>query len=333
MEIISISSEVEMTSRLSERCVMRVLMFGRGVIATIYAQAFDEAGHDVEFYVRPGRAADYGDAVEMEVIDARRALLGRRISSTFRTRFRESLDQAGEFDLVVLSVGHHRLADAAAYLAPRIGDATVLVFGNVWDEPLAAVAPLRAENVVFGFPQAGGGIGNDGVLRGALFRSVILGTTGAAPGRQELMVREAFGQASIGIREEKDMRGWLLLHVAMDAGMFAQGLRSGGLANMVGDRRALREAFLTSRELLPVLARRDVDLGRHRAATLPVRAPRAAAALLAWASVRIPIARVSLATHTDPNAPEHRAVLADSLSAARRLGIATPRLESAVRSA
>lgn len=306
-------------------------MFGRGVIATIYGQAFQEAGHDVEFYVRPGRAVEYGDEVCTELIDGRRARLGRQARHVFGTRLRESVEPGDGFDLVVLSVGHHRLREAAAYLAPRIGEAAVLVFGNVWDEPLAAVAPLPADRVTFGFPQAGGGFGDDGVLRGALFRSVVLGTSGASPGPRELIVRAAFRQAGFGIKDEQDMRGLLLLHFASDAGMFSQALSSGGLANMIGDRRALREAFLTSRELLPVLDKRGVDLRLHSIATLPYRLPGLTATTLAWATEHFPIAQASLAAHTDPNAAEPRAVLQDALSTSRQLNIATPRLESAVR--
>lgn len=59
------------------------------------------------------------------------------------------------------------------------------------------------------------------------------------------------------------MRGWLLIHLVADAGMFAQGLHSGGLAGMVGDRAAFRSALLTSRELLPIVTARPVDLRRH----------------------------------------------------------------------
>src|ERR1019366_5833883 len=151
---------------------MRILMFGRGVIATIYGQALKAAGHDVEFYVRPGRAAEYGHDVQTDVIDARRKPRNRRIREAFPVRLRESIDPADGFDLIVLSVAHHRLAEATAFLAPRVGEATVLVFGNVWGEPLAAVAPLPADQVVFGFPMAGGGFAEDGVLHGALFRSV-----------------------------------------------------------------------------------------------------------------------------------------------------------------
>ena len=123
------------------------------------------------------------------------------------------------------------------------------------------------------------------------------------------------------------MRGWLWLHFIADAGMFSQGVRSGSLANMIGDRRAFREAFLTARELLPLLEARGVDLRRHRTAMLPYRLPRLVAAVSGWATTLIPIAQRSLAAHTDPHATEARAVIEDTLREARRLSIPTPRLE------
>ncbi len=306
---------------------MRILMFGRGVIATIYGRALHAAGHDVEFYVRPGRVADYGDTVHVDLIDGRRKLFGRRVRESYRTPLRESLGAADGFDLIVLSVGHHHLAEAASFLAPRSGAATVLVLGNVWEEPLTAVAPLPAERVVFGFPQAGGGFGDDGVLRGAMMSSVILGTTGASPTPREQEVFTAFRQAGLTIRQQRDMRGWLWLHFLADAGMFAQALRSGSLAKMIGDRRAFHDAFLTTRELLPLLEARGVDLARHRVAMTPYRRPLLVATVVGWVTRLIPIARRSLEAHTDPRTTEARAVLDDTLREARRLGIPAPRLE------
>ena len=306
---------------------MRILMFGRGVIATIYGQVLEVAGHDVEFYVRPGRAAEYGAEVQLDWIDARRKPFGRRVRQTYRTSLRESMDPGDGFDLVVLSVGHHRLAEASAFLAPRIGEATVLVFGNVWEEPLTAVAPLAADRVVFGFPQAGGGFLRDGTLWGALLPSVVIGTADVSPSAREQTVMSTFREVGLAVRQETDMRGWLWIHFVADAGMFTQAIRSGSLANMIGDRRALREAFLTSRELLPLLEARDVDLSRHGGALLPLRRPLLVAVALGVASRLIPIARRSLEAHTDPDTPEERAVIDDTLREARRLGIRTPRLE------
>ena len=306
---------------------MRILMFGRGVIATIYGRVLHEAGHDVEFYVRPGRAAEYGDEVQLDWIDGRRKPFGRRMRETFPTRLRETLDPSDGFDLIVLSVGHHRLAEASAFLAPRVGAATVLVFGNLWQEPLDAVAPLPADQVVFGFPQAGGGFTSDGLLWGAMLPAVVIGTTDAAPSPREQQVLTAFRQAGLAIREEKDMRGWLWLHFIADAGMFDQAQRSGSLANMIGDRRAFRDAFLTSRELLPLLEARGVDLSRHRGGTLPYRLTAVISTVVSWATGLVPIAQRSLAAHTDPNAPEALAVIEDTRREARRLGIPTPRLD------
>lgn len=145
---------------------MKILMFGRGVIATIYGWALRQAGHDVEFYVRPGRAATYGDAVDLDLFDTRRRVWGQRVAEKWPVRYREALEPDHDVDLIVLSVPHHRLAEATAFLSPRVGQATVLIFGNLWTEPLAAIGALPADQIAWGFPQAGGGFGADGVLHG-----------------------------------------------------------------------------------------------------------------------------------------------------------------------
>jgi 2-dehydropantoate 2-reductase len=306
---------------------VRILMFGRGVIATIYGRVLHAAGHNVEFYVRPGRAAEYGDEVQLDWVDGRRKPFGRRVRESYRTPLRESFDAGDGFDLIVLSVGHHRLAEAATFLAPRLGAATVLVFGNIWEEPLAAVAPLPADQVVFGFPQAGGGFRDDGVFWGGLLPSVTIGTKEATQTPREQAVIAAFRTAGLAARKEEDMRGWLWLHFIADAGMFDQAIRSGSLANMIGDRRAFRDAFLTARELLPILEARGVDFRQHRLAMLPHRLPRLVAAAIAWATALIPITQRSLQAHTDPLAAEALAVIEDTLREARQLKIPTPRLE------
>jgi 2-dehydropantoate 2-reductase len=146
---------------------MKILMFGRGVIATMYGWALDQAGHDVEFSVRPGRAAAYGETIDLDLLDARR-----------RVRYREALEPDHDFDLIVLSVQHYRFAEAAAFLAPRVGKATVLVFSNIWSEPLTAIGSLPVGQVAWGFSEAGGGFCEDGVLCGTLLPSVVFGAFG-----------------------------------------------------------------------------------------------------------------------------------------------------------
>ncbi|MFJ7212943.1 ketopantoate reductase family protein [Amycolatopsis sp. NPDC098790] len=309
---------------------MKILMFGRGVIATVYGWVLHQAGHDVEFYVRPGRAAEYGSEVDLDLIDARRRPWGRRVVEKWPVRYREALEPDHDFDLIVLSVPHHRLAEATAFLAPRVGRATVLVFGNVWSEPLKAVGALPADRIAWGFPMGGGGFGADGVLHGALLPSVVFGTLGGPPTERELAVREAFRETGLRLKERSDFRGWLWVHFVSDAGLFSQGVRVGSLSRLAGAVGDLREGLLAGRELLPLLEARGVDLRRHRAGLLLFRAPTwLTAPALAWLTAHVPLARVSIAAHSDPEAEEPREVCRDTLAEARRLGVSVPRLEAA----
>lgn len=315
---------------LPDEVRVKILMFGRGVIATVYGWALEQAGHDVEFYVRPGRAAAYGDAVDLDLLDTRKRIRGQRVVRTWPVRYREQLAPGHDFDLIVLSVAHHRLSDAAAFLAPRVGDATVLVFGNIWAEPLAAIGALPVEQVAWGFPQGGGGFGEDGVLRGTLLPTVLFGTLDRPPTEREIAARRAFREAGFRVREKRDFRGWLWLHFVADAGLHSQGLRLGTLADLAGETGDLREALLATRELLPVVEARGVDLRRHRAGTLGFRAPTwLTAPAFAFLTARVPVVRRSFEVHADPAADEPRAVCRDALAEARRLGISVPRLEAA----
>lgn len=306
---------------------MKILMFGRGVIAATYGWALERAGHEIVFYVRPGRAAEYGPSVELDLLDARRRIWGEQVLERWPVSYVESLESASDFDLVIVSVSHHRLAQATAALAPHIGTATVLIFSNLWQEPLEAAAPLPVEQLAWGFPGAGGGFDSDGVLRAGLLPSVILGTPATD---RERAVRDMFRSAGLRVTEQPDMRGWLFMHFVMDAGMHSRGVRLGSLSKMIGKRAEFAEALRTSRELLPLLVARGVDLRRHRGVVLGLRVPAAlTSGVLAFLMGRVRTARRSLEAHDDPHTEEPRAVCADTLDEARRLGVPAPRLEAA----
>ncbi|MEU7849037.1 2-dehydropantoate 2-reductase N-terminal domain-containing protein [Micromonospora parva] len=305
---------------------MKILMFGRGVIGAVYGWALEQAGHHVEFYVRPGRVAAYGDAIDLDLLDARRRPWGRRVTERWPVRYRESLEPDHDFDLIVLSVQHYSFAEAAAFLGPRVGRATVLVFNNLWVEPLAATAHLPADQVAWGFPGAGGGFGDDGVLRGSLLPVVTFGTFGGTPTERERAVRQVFREAGFRLRENRDFRGWLSIHFAQNAGLHTQSLKLGSLSKLTTS--TMREAILAIRELLPLVEARGVDLRRHRSDLLPFTAPVwLAAPALAWLFGHFPPMRVVMEAHANPE--ELRAVCRDTLAEARRLNVNVPRLEAA----
>ncbi|WP_305784235.1 ketopantoate reductase family protein [Symbioplanes lichenis] len=307
---------------------MKILMFGRGVIAAAYGWALARAGHEVEFYVRPGRSAAYGEAIDLEILDTRRKLRGERVAESWPVRCRESLEPDHDFDLIVLSVQHYHFAEAVAFLGPRVSKATVLVFNNLWVEPADAVAALPAGQVAWGFPGAGGGFGDDGVLRASLLPVVFVGTLDGPPTERERAVRELLRGAGFRLSEQQDFRGWLWLHFVQNAGLHTQSLRLGSLSALMGKPAAVREAVLAIRELLPLVEARGIDLRRHRSDVLPLRVPAGLTArVLPWVVRRFAPVRLVLEAHANPE--ELRAIGRDTLAEARRLGVAVPRLAAA----
>lgn len=116
--------------------------------------------------MRPVRLKQYGETVDVEIYDARPKRAKKQVVEALPTKLIIRLDD--DHDLIIVSVSHHSFAVVAKYLAPRLGNATLLIFNNFWDEPLEAADDFPVDQVVWGFPQAGGGA--EGKLRGLWVR-------------------------------------------------------------------------------------------------------------------------------------------------------------------
>lgn len=81
---------------------MKILFFGRGVIATQYAWALEKSGNQVEFYVRPGRIADYGKTVKLDILDGRKNSKGTPVRENWEITMREELQPNHDYDLIIV---------------------------------------------------------------------------------------------------------------------------------------------------------------------------------------------------------------------------------------
>jgi 2-dehydropantoate 2-reductase len=308
---------------------MKILIFGRGVIGTLYGWALEKAGHSVEFYVRPGRVAEYGSVLPLKFYDARTELKGERIEEHWAIRMREDLPADHDYEIILVSVQHYRFDEAAAYLRHRAGKATILIFNNFWKDPQASASSLPMDQIAWGFPAAGGGFSKDGVLSGALFNRVEFGTFGANPTERELAVYDLFRKSGFKIQQHRDFREWLWVHFVLDAGILSQALQAGGsIKRVMSSTTHGRNAILNIRELLPVLQARGVDLKAHALKLAVARLPLwlGSLALLMIVKFNAPM-RASVESHANPE--ELRRVCRDVLDEARKLGISVPRLEAA----
>jgi 2-dehydropantoate 2-reductase len=307
---------------------MKILMFGRGVISVFYGWALEKAGHTVEFYVRPGRAAQYGPSVVLDMLDARKSVFGKSVNENWTICMREDLPADHDYDLILVSVQHYHFDEVSKFLGPRSGKATVLVFNNFWAEPQQAASHLPAEQLAWGFPMAGGGFGLDGVLRGALFGKFYFGTFLTDPSPRELAVREVFTKAGFTISEQRDFRSWLFVHFAFDCAVETEALKAGSMALAFASGRHRRDLVLNMRELVPILAARSVDLKAQSSTLAPFRLPPwLIGTMMGLAPKLVRTYRVLIDSHS--NIEELRSTCRDVLTEAQHIGVNLPRLEAA----
>lgn len=240
---------------------MKILMFGRGVISTQYGWAFEKAGHEVEFYVRPGRIAELGSTVSLNMYDARKSIRGKLIQEVWSIKMIEDFNANHDYDLIFVSVQHYHFTKVAEFLNGKIGKATVLIFNNFWEEPLEQVVNLPAEQLVWGFPQAGGGFDNKGVLNGTILASITIGTFGTELSERAVAVMDLFKSAGIKSKVTKDFRSWLFGHFVMNAAMHIEIMKAGlSMLEAFQSTKHWKNVIANAKELIPLLKARNVDL-------------------------------------------------------------------------
>ncbi|GAB3914114.1 2-dehydropantoate 2-reductase N-terminal domain-containing protein [Microlunatus endophyticus] len=305
-------------------------MFGRGVISTIYGWALADAGNQVEFYVRPGKAQLLGPSVRLELRDGRR-LRSTKINEQWPTTLIERIDAGHDYDVIIVSVNHDQLDAALGVLRDKVGDATVLIFNNVWTEPADAITALPSDHVVWGFPGGGGGF-TDGQLRGALLRTMFLGDIdGSSTTARHRQVRNLFRRAGFTVMVSKDFRSWLWSHFLLDTALATRALYTGSFSAVLNSRAELAEAARIARELIPVMIMKGGQPGPTER-IVQFLAPRLIARILkqVLGAGGIPRFIMEQVDHSAAGRPESAATYAgDVLATARRYGVAVPRLEEA----
>ncbi len=234
---------------------MRILFFGRGLISTQYAWAFEKAGHTVEFYVRKGRKETFGSHIELEMWDARRGK--QLIKESWNVKLHEELNP--NYDLIIASVNTEQLPGAAQLLSTAAGNTPILIFNNVWQDLKSSISPLSMNNVVFGFPGAGGGIA-DNKLRGGFLKMVFLEKPRAGTEQINNKVKELFENAHFKISWIKDMQNWLWNHFAVNAAMEAEVLKRGSFPAIMNHSDSFANVGKNMREMIPVLKARGAKM-------------------------------------------------------------------------
>ena len=184
---------------------MRILIFGAGVIGSLYAALLAEAGYDISVYARGRRLESL----------TRDGLLLRSKGETRKAPIKviTKLKPEDRYELVFLTVRENQLHAALEELRQNVSP-TIVTMVNSLETYDQWEAICGAGRIIPAFPGAGGGF-DGSVLDAALTPRIIQPTTfGKTDGREKEFAR-VLRRAKVPYQIVQDMHAWQLCHLAM----------------------------------------------------------------------------------------------------------------------
>ena len=189
---------------------MRILIYGAGVIGSLYAALFAEAGYDTSIYARGKR---------LEFLK-KNGLLYKKKQNIKRAEITilGELPDNDIYDFILLTVRENQLYEALSELKNNKSDTIVTMVNSLdsykkWEDIVGTGRILPA------FPGAGGSINDDGILDASLTPRIIQPTTFAEISGNKSERTKHFSKilkhARIPHQEVKNMHMWQLCHLAM----------------------------------------------------------------------------------------------------------------------
>lgn len=231
---------------------MRILVYGAGVIGTLYAARLQEAGHEVTVLARTARLGQ----IQQHGLVVENILTGVR--SCTRVATLDWLSAEDAYDMALIAVRSDQLASVMPALAANKRIPTVLFMLNNPRGSRDLVDSLGMDRVLLGFPGAGG------TLDGHVVRYVLISqqpTTIGEPRGIHTDRPKAFAElmrrAGFPTRTDSDMDGWLISHAFFVAWVCAAIYLAGGECKRLSSNRpalemmvdGVREGFRTVKAL------------------------------------------------------------------------------------
>ena len=186
---------------------MKILVYGAGVVGTLYAARLQDGGNDVTVVARGQRLADirrYGLALEDIVGHGR---------STTQVDTTERLGPNDQYDMALITVRRDQVASVVPELTANHRLPTLIFMLNNPTGSSDLAQALGRDPVLLGFPGAGG------TRDGHLVRYAMIAqqptTLGELDGRRTARLRklvETFRQSGFRTTTSRDMDAWLKAH-------------------------------------------------------------------------------------------------------------------------
>lgn len=296
---------------------LKVLFFGAGVLGSLYAARFKEAGMDVSLVARGKRVEELRE----KGIVLQDFKTGER--TTTRVRVLEGMPEQEYFDVCIVMIQRTHLTDALKDLGKNKKIPTFLFMQNTTTGPEEMVEALGRDRVMIGHCNAGGE--REGhVVHYMIAAEMPLGELNGEKTERLKRLAEAFKAAGFKNYFSKNIDSWKRYHVAL-AVPFALAMYNNDSCNykMAENREDCRRAWRGIKEAFRVLRDRGfpVEPPKFR---LIFAMPEFLVLPLFQRVLKSKVADIGMARHLR-NAGEEMGLLAEEFFAiVDRSGVSTP---------
>jgi 2-dehydropantoate 2-reductase len=243
---------------------VRFLVYGAGNIGSLYAARLAQSSQEVAILARGRRL----EQIRQQGIELEDGVSGKRTTTSLKVVVR--LDPGDSYDVVLVILPKHRMAEVLPALGANDRTPSVMFFGNNAAGPGAMTDAIGPDRVLLGFPGAAA------VPRGGAIRYVITSareqptTIGELDGSKSpriVAIASELRAAGFPVSVSPNMDAWLKTHVAKILPTVCALYRAGGEPEQLASSdEELRLMLRAIREGYQVLRANGVPItpGNHR---------------------------------------------------------------------
>jgi 2-dehydropantoate 2-reductase len=300
---------------------MKILVYGAGVIGSVYVARLQEAGYNVTLFARGQRA----DTLRLQGILLEDASTGKR--TTTPIAIIDHLAPTESYDLVIVTV---RLDQVASVLPTLAANQHIPIVLFMLNNPagMQRLETLEPQRIVLGFPGVGG-TRQGGVVRYVLIRQQQT-TIGEVDGHETLRIQEIatlFRKAGFSVALSHDISGWLKTHAIFVSCISAALAIEGGDSVQLGhSRKSVLMMVKAIREGFAALQAEGISISPFNLKLIFSLMPMWFAVWYWQYALRTTMGTLAIAPHTKAAQDEMRQVAKEIIAQIQTSSISTPTL-------
>ena len=302
---------------------MKILIYGAGVIGSIYAAKLFAAKNDVTLLARSKRF----ESLQQNGVITREQLTGKKL--TARIPLIQQLETNDFYDLIIVAVRLDQLESIMPVLKNNSASPLIMFMLNNPENLQAIEDELKPKHVIFGFPGAGGII-KENVIDFIQIKQqkTTIGKKDGEKSETIKTLKSLFEAAGFSVDISSNMQAWLITHAVFVACVSAAIIKENGDSIQLGkNKNSMRLMVKSIKEGFRALINLDIPVMPSNLKIIFMITPEWVSVLYWQKAMQSKLGTLAIAPHANAAKSEMQLVAKKVLEMVHSSSVATPDLD------